>query len=149
MVTMVTISMVTMVLQGGNEGADTDAEIERIKSEIELEQKNKQTLGGWVMIMFLIKIKIMCPRMDKHGAGEECEDDGEKRDGHGGHNLLLLLHPHHPKSHNPPHHHQLNQHSKHHCHHSHHHLHHGCQPRRETTRQTTLRQSRSTRGRSS
>ena len=24
---------------------DTDAEIERIKSEIELEQKNKQTLG--------------------------------------------------------------------------------------------------------
>ena len=125
MVTMVTISMVTMVLQGGNEGADTDAEIERIKSEIELEQKNKQTLGGWVMIMFLIKIKIMCPRMDKHGAGEECEDDGEKRDGHGGRNLLL--HPHHPKSHNPPHHHQLNHHSKHHCHHSHHHLHHGCQ----------------------
>ena len=110
-ISMVAISMVAIMLQGGNEGADTDAEIERIKSEIELEQKNKQTLGGWTMIMFLIKIKIMCPRMDKHGAGEECEDDGEKRDGHGGHNLLLLLHPHHPKSHNPPHHHQLNQHS--------------------------------------
>ena len=23
-------------------------------------------------------------RMDEHGAGEECEDDGEERDGHGG-----------------------------------------------------------------
>ena len=36
---------------------DTDAEIERIKSEIELEQKNKQTLGGRMMIS--VKLMIM------------------------------------------------------------------------------------------
>ena len=47
-----------MLLQGGNEGADTDAEIERIKSEIELEQKNKQTLGGMIIIMMVL-IKVM------------------------------------------------------------------------------------------
>ena len=41
-------------MEGGNEGADTDAEIERIKSEIELEQKNKQTLGGIMMIMMVL-----------------------------------------------------------------------------------------------
>ena len=39
-----------MILQGPNEAADTDAEIERIKSEIELEQKNKQTLGGKILL---------------------------------------------------------------------------------------------------
>ena len=39
-----------MILQGPNEAADTDAEIERIKSEIELEQKNKQTLGGKIFL---------------------------------------------------------------------------------------------------
>ena len=53
-----------MLLQGGNEGADTDAEIERIKSEIELEQKNKQTLGGMIIIMMvLIKVMLMVIRI--------------------------------------------------------------------------------------
>ena len=46
------------MLQGGNEAGDTDAEIERIKSEIELEQKNKQTLGDGRMII-LMKLLIM------------------------------------------------------------------------------------------
>ncbi len=42
---IISSSVMKILSQGGTEGADTDAEIERIKSEIELEQKNKQTLG--------------------------------------------------------------------------------------------------------
>jgi hypothetical protein len=67
-----------MTTQANNEAADTDAEIERIKSEIEIEQKSKQTLGRAPPSPC-----TLC-RVDQHGAGAECPDDGEECDGDGG-----------------------------------------------------------------
>ena len=61
-------------LQGGNEAGDTDAEIERIKSEIELEQKNKQTLGDGRMII-LMKLLIMITH-EQIESNDEDKDEG-------------------------------------------------------------------------
>ena len=62
------------MLQGGNEAGDTDAEIERIKSEIELEQKNKQTLGDGRMII-LMKLLIMITH-EQIESNDEDKDEG-------------------------------------------------------------------------
>ncbi len=68
--------------QAGKED-NTDAEIERIKAEIETEQKSKETIGETTDRKLTNKIfffYLFILRMDKRRAGEDSEDDGEERD---------------------------------------------------------------------
>ena len=62
---------------------DTDAEIERIKAEIETEQKSKETIGKKLSHLWP-GVKILKCRMDQHGVGEDGPNDGEECGGHGG-----------------------------------------------------------------
>jgi len=64
--------------KGGNEGADTDAEIERIKSEIELEQKNKQTLE-WTNMELEKSVRMMERNVMAMEAGNHEADDSEAK----------------------------------------------------------------------